>query len=108
MVVNSTNVSLVALLALGALTAWTVTRMEARTGPIDEPITLEGTLKVTPDYSTPICHLLEIPTRPPTTVQVTTTISTTCRPQETTESCETRHLAKVANFIENITPCPPE
>ena len=85
-----------------------VSRIDARHLPVTEPIALEGQVQMQPDYSTPVCHLVSIPTTPPTTVEVTTTINTYCERGESQQDCQARHIAAVQSFLESVTPCPPE
>lgn len=99
---------------MGGGTLFLVGRMDARHVPIEEPVTLdtvqlEGTLQTVPDYSTPVCHVVELPDPPGGTTQLYTTITTTCgvggAPSGGRE-CAAFHLQKIEDFYAEATPCP--
>lgn len=80
--------------------------------PIEiEPVTLKGKVQTMPDYSTSVCHVVELPDPPGGTTQLYTTITTTCgvggAPSGGRE-CAAFHLQKIADFYAEATPCPEE
>lgn len=98
----------VALLTLVSYIAVGVTRMEARTGPLTEPVTIEGGLSVDPDYITSWQTEVPLPRPPGGTAKVQWTVQTTCGvggAPGTEPECLNHHEAKVARAMANHPPC---
>ena len=58
-----------------------------------------------PDFSTPVCHLVDLPDPPGGQVELTTTINSYCSQAPEGVDCYTWHLNKVARFVASTTPC---
>lgn len=93
--------ALLLLLGLGLYQSGLLTRIDAREGPINEPVTLEGTVQTEPDYSDDWWYLAE------NGQKAHKVVNSWIREGETEQQAETRHNAKVARLQEAFPPVTP-
>jgi hypothetical protein len=101
--------AVLAFLLLELYQSGLLTRIDARDGPLAEPIELSiKELPAVTQYATPVCCMVPSPNNPEILIPLETTVTTVCGSNGAPEElgpCYRHHVNAVEEVLEGCTPC---